>query len=163
METPKTRPTNASVADFLKAVEDPRIRNDSRAISRIMQAATGARPRMWGGHLVGFGIHRRLLSNGRTAEWMLIAFSPRRTHLTIYIMDGLHRHGALLAELGPHTLGQACLHVKRLSEIRLPVLTKIIEASVKERKRTSVKRSDAPKVKAKPKTNKKAAKPRTKA
>jgi hypothetical protein len=149
----KTHPTKASVADFLKAIRDPRMRDDCRAISRIMQAATGARPRMWGRGLVGFGIHRHVESNGRIAEWMLIAFAPRKTQITLYIMDGLHRHGALLAELGPHTVSKACLHVKRLSEIRLPVLTKIIHASVQERKRTSVK--PAPKVRAK-----KAAKPK---
>jgi len=128
------------------------MRNDCRAISRIMQAATGARPRMWGRDLVGFGIHRHVEGSGRIAEWMLIAFAPRKTQITLYIMDGLHRHGALLAELGPHTVGKACLHVKRLSEIRLPVLTKIIHASALERKRTSVKRA--------PKTKPRKAKPK---
>ncbi len=114
-----------------------------------MQAATGARPRMWGDHLVGFGIHRREVSRGGIAEWMLIAFSPRRTHITIYLMDGLARHGTLLAKLGPYTVTGSCLHVKRLSEVRLPVLTKMIEASVQNRKRSSVKA--VPKVKAKAK------------
>jgi hypothetical protein len=154
--TRKTNVTKASVADFLKAIEDPRMREDSRAIARIMQAATGARPRMWGGNLVGFGIHRRVESSGRIAEWMLIAFSPRRTRITLYIMDGLGQHGTLLAKLGPHSVGQSCLHVKRLSEVRLPVLTKIIEASVVNRKRTSVKAAVKPKAavkkKAPPKT-----------
>lgn len=139
MAARKTNPTKASVADFLKAIPDARMRDDCRAILRIMQAATGARPRMWGSNLVGFGIHRSLERNGHIAEWMLTAFSPRRTHITLYIMDGLHRHGALLAELGPHTVGKSCLHVKRLSEVRLPVLTKIIHASVQNRKRSSVK------------------------
>lgn len=153
----KTHATKASVTDFLKAIADPLMRNDCRAISRIMQAATGARPRMWGSNLVGFGIHRHVESSGRIAEWMLIAFSPRKTHITLYIMDGLHLHGALLAELGPHALGKACLHVKRLSEVRLPVLTKIIQASVLNRKRTRVKPvPKAKKVKAKPKAGAKA-------
>jgi hypothetical protein len=156
MATRKTHANKASAAEFLKSIEDPRVREDSRAISRIMQAATGARPRMWGSNLVGFGIHRRLESNGRIAEWMLIAFSPRRTHITLYIMDGLGQHGTLLAKLGPHSVGQACLHVKRLSELRLPVLTKIIEASVQNRKRTSVKRAVKPKAKAKKKATPKA-------
>jgi hypothetical protein len=162
MATRKTYATKASVADFLKAIPDPRMREDCRAISRIMQAATGARPRMWGTSLVGFGIHRRVDSSGRIAEWMLIAFSPRRTHITIYMVDALGRSGTLLAKLGPHTLSGSCLHVKRLSELRLPILTKIIEALVQERRRTSVKKSAVkpvpkakkkvvPKVKPKPK------------
>ena len=153
MATRKTYATKASVAEFLKAIPDPRLREDSRAISRIMQAATGARPRMWGSHLVGFGVHRRVVSGGRIAEWMLIAFAPRRTHITIYMVDGLGRSATLLAKLGPHTLSGSCLHVKRLSELRLPVLTKIIEASVEERRRTSVR----PAAKPKPKAKKKAA------
>ena len=152
MAARKTHATKASVADFLRAIADPRMRNDSRALARIMQAATGARPRMWGTNLVGFGIHRHVESNGRIAEWMLIAFSPRKTHITLYIMDGLHLHGALLAELGPHTVGKACLHMKRLSEVRLPVLSKIIQASVNNRKRTSVKPAAKVKTKVKAKT-----------
>ncbi len=149
MAARKTNLTKASVAEFLKALPDARMREDCRAISRIMQAATGARPRMWGNHLVGFGIHRSVVSGGRIAEWMLIAFAPRRTHITIYMLD-LRRNGNLLAKLGPHTLSGSCLHVKRLSELRMPVLTKLIAASVQERKRTSVKKAAAkPKAKAK--------------
>jgi len=136
----KTYPTKLSVTDFLKALPDPGIRNDSRTLARIMHAATGARAVLWGGGLVGFGVHRRVESNGHIAEWMIIAFAPRRTRITIYIMDGLAHHGSLLAKLGPHSIGSSCLHIRRLSEVRLPVLTKIIAASVENRKRSSVKR-----------------------
>ena len=144
MATTRTRPTDAPVADFLKAIPDARMRDDARALSRIMQAATGSRPRLWGRDIVGFGVHRHLDPRGRVAEWMLIAFSPRARKLTLYVMDGLERHGALLAQLGPHSCGKACLHVKRLSEIRLPVLTKIVNASVRNRKRTSLKAGARP-------------------
>jgi hypothetical protein len=152
MATRKTQATKASVAEFLKSIEDPRMREDCRALARIMQAATGARPRMWGSNLVGFGIHREPASDGRITEWMLIGFSPRRTRITIHIMDGLGHHGTLLAQLGPHSVGQSCLYVKRLSELRRPVLTKIISASVHNRKRSSVKVKPPGAAKPKPKT-----------
>ena len=100
---------------------------------------------MWGRNIVGFGIHRSLQPNGRVAEWMLTAFAPRKQGITLYIMDGLDRHGALLATLGAHSTGKACLYIKRLADLRVPVLTKIVQASVRNRKATSLKKAAAKK------------------
>lgn len=43
--------------------------------------------------------------------------------------------GTLLKALGKHTLSGGCLHIKRLSDVDLGVLEKVVSASVKETKR----------------------------
>ena len=50
----KTRPTAASVSEFLAQQGDQR-RADCEAVLRMMEAATGERAEMWGAAIVGFG------------------------------------------------------------------------------------------------------------
>ena len=101
-----------------------------------MQKATKAKPAMWGANLVGFGAARFKYASGRELDWMLTAFAPRKSNITLYIMSGLAQHEALLAKLGPHSRGQGCLHIKRLSDVHLPTLTKLIAASVTQVRKT---------------------------
>ena len=51
----KTQKTNASVSQFINAIDDEQRRKDCKAIAAMMQKATKAKPRMWGPSIVGFG------------------------------------------------------------------------------------------------------------
>ena len=136
MPEPKTKRTEKSAADFFAAIKDEPVRKDCEAISAIMQAATKEKPIMWGSSIVGFGRHRSIYASGKESNWMLIAFSPRKQNIVLYLMIGYDRQKHLLAKLGKHTAGKGCLYLKRLSDIHLPTLKKLVAASVKERKKT---------------------------
>lgn len=127
----KTKANDASVSKFLDAIPDPRIRKDSRTLVAMMRAVTKAAPRMWGAGIVGFGTRTIAYAGGREADWMAAGFAPRKDRVTLYVMGGLDRHAALLGKLGPHTRGSGCLHIKRLEDVHLPTLEKIVRASVK--------------------------------
>ncbi len=128
----KTKVNQASVTDFLDTIQDLQVRDDCQAVAKIMQAATKARPEMWGKAIVGFGRHPIVYPSGKTLEWMVIGFSPRKQNITLYL-GGLERNGDLMAELGTHSCGKGCLYIKRLSDIRLPVLKKLVQASVQQK------------------------------
>ena len=96
----KTKPTTVRVTDFLESVDDEERRKDCFSVVKIMQKATGAKPKMWGPSIVGFGDYRYTNSRGQGTDWFLIGFSPRKTDLTLYIMPGSARHGELLKTLG---------------------------------------------------------------
>lgn len=119
----------------MEAIEDPQVRRDCRVLARMMNRATRAGPEMWGSSIVGFGRYHYRYADGRDAEWMLTGFSPRRRNLTIYIMLGFERYGQLLARLGKHSHGKCCLYVRRLSDLHLPTLEKLIRDSVRELRR----------------------------
>jgi hypothetical protein len=127
----KTKRTAASVDRFLATIADDGVREDCRALVAIMQKATGEPPRMWGKSIVGFGTYRYTYATGRSNEWMLTAFSPRKQNLTIYIMAGFDGYGELLERLGKHSCGRSCLYVKRLSDLHRPTLQKLVRESVK--------------------------------
>jgi len=147
----KTYPTNASVPAFLDRVPDARRREDARAMAALMQRLTGAEPRMWGSSIVGFGTYTYQYESGRAGDWPLIGFAPRAKELVLYFMSGFEGHTDLMRELGRYKTGKACLYVRTLDDIKLPVLTRLIEASVGRTAQRYGASAPAPKAKAKAK------------
>lgn len=125
----KTKLTTASVDDFIDNLEKEQVRDDCRTIAGIMQKATKAPPRMWGSSIVGFGTLRYKYANGKDAEFMVTAFSPRKQAITLYL-GHLEEQRDLLEKLGTHSCGKGCLYIKRLSDVHLPTLTKLVKSSV---------------------------------
>ena len=126
----KTRPTTASVSDFLALQPDAR-RADCEAVVAMMEAATGECAEMWGAAIVGFGRYAYTNSTRKTYEWPLVGFSPRKNDLTLYIMPGFDGFAELMAQLGKHKAGKSCLDLKKLADVDAKVLRKLIDGSVK--------------------------------
>jgi len=135
MPEPKTRATDASVDDFLKTLENDEVRLDCLTIAEIMRRATKSKPRMWGANIVGFGSGRLKYATGREVEWPLISFSPRKQNIALYLSPGFDGRDELLAILGKHSCGKSCLYIKRLSDVHLPTLRKLVTASVRHASR----------------------------
>lgn len=130
--TPKTRPTTASVDDYIARIGDPVRRADCTALVRLMQEVTDAPPVMWGEGIVGFGSYVYQYRSGQALEWPVSGFASRKTDLTVYLMAGFDRHGDLLEKLGRHKTSKACLYLKRLSDVDMAVLRELVERSVAE-------------------------------
>ncbi|TXH63864.1 MAG: DUF1801 domain-containing protein [Thermomonas sp.] len=125
----KTRPTSASVAEFLALQPDAR-RADCEVVLRMMEAATGEHAEMWGAAIVGFGRYAYANSTKKTFEWPLIGFSPRKQDLTLYLMPGFDGFAELMAKLGKHKTGKSCLYLKQLADVDIDVLQALIDSSV---------------------------------
>jgi uncharacterized protein DUF1801 len=130
----KTKPTAQSVKDFLNSISDEERRDDCLAIAKMMEEITGEKPKMWGPSIVGFGSYHYKYASGREGDWLMTGFSPRKKDLTLYLMMGFEQHGELMKQLGKHSVGKSCLYIKRLSDIHVPTLKKLIRASVKQLK-----------------------------
>lgn len=127
----KTKPTSASVLDFINAIQDEQKRRDSFVLLEMMKKATGEEPKLWGSSLIGFGNKRyRSPATGREVDWFLIGFSPRKANLSLYLSVGIKEHAAALKKLGKHKTGAGCLYINKLEEVDLKVLEGMIRASV---------------------------------
>lgn len=130
----KTQKTKASVAAVINNIDDPTRWKDCRTVLRIMKAATGATPKMWGASIVGLGDWRCQYKSGRECDWFQVGFASRKDAVTLYLMPGLSRHEALLKKLGRHKTGKGCVYIKQLADIDEGVLTQIIVDSVEHLK-----------------------------
>ena len=86
---------------------------------------------MWGASIVGFGMYKYKYSDGREMDWPLIAFSPRKQNLTLYVARDFEGSEEIMATLGKHSASKGCLYIKRLSDIHIPTLKILVTASVK--------------------------------
>jgi hypothetical protein len=130
MAEPKTRPTGASVAAFLDAVENPQRRDDARVVLKLMKELSGLKAEMWGPSIIGFGRQDLTYADGRTLDWPLLGFSPRKANLVLYLMDGYDDYAATLARLGKHRTGRSCLYINKLADVDMKVLADLIKASL---------------------------------
>ena len=128
----KTKPTAASVEEFINAVPDEQKRKDSFVLLEIMKKATGEEPKMWGASLIGFGNRRyKSPATGREVEWLLIGFSPRKANLSLYLSMDIKQHAAALGKLGKHKTGVGCLYINKLADVDMSVLKELIDSSLK--------------------------------
>ncbi|NUN70919.1 MAG: DUF1801 domain-containing protein [Bacteroidetes bacterium] len=127
----KTKETSADVKEFISSLKDEQQRKDSLIVLKMMQKASGEKPKLWGSALIGFG---KLIytspATGRQVEWFRIGFSPRKGNLSLYFMD-LTIHAAAMKKLGKHTAGKGCIYIKRLEDVDLTVLEKMVAVTAK--------------------------------
>jgi len=124
----KTKVTKLSVTAFIAAVADPTRRSDARALLKLMQSATGEKPKMWGPSIVGFGSYHYKYESGREGDMPLIGFSPRKTATALYNMGGFAGSETLRAKLGSAEKG--CLYIKKLAEVDQKALETLVAKSV---------------------------------
>jgi hypothetical protein len=128
----KTKPTTASVEDFLDSITPEQKREDSFVLLEMMKKASKEEPILWSNSFVGFGIKRhKSPTTGREADWMRIGFAPRKTNLTLYFGSYVDTLGPALEKLGKYKTGMGCLYVNKLADIDLKVLKGMIEAGSK--------------------------------
>jgi hypothetical protein len=126
----KTRPTKVTAAAFVKGVSDERRKRECNTLIKMMREVSGAKPVMWGSSVVGFGTYHYKYASGREGDWPRIGFSPRKQTMTIYCMPGHGTNQDLLSKLGPHKTAVSCLYIRRLDDVDLGVLRKIVERSL---------------------------------
>jgi hypothetical protein len=133
----KTKATNVSVAGFIGALPDESKRADAKRLVKLMQAATGEKPKLWGPSIVGFGNVHYVYESGREGDMPLVGFSPRKPALVLY---GVARSSeALLGKLGKHTTGKGCLYIKKLADVDVKVLEKMIASAVATKRKKLLK------------------------
>lgn len=131
----KTKPTGASVDEYLAARANAKQRADATELIAIMQSATGTPPYMWGPSIVGFDSYRYTYESGRTGEAPVVGFAIRGREIVAYLSLDSAEQQELLAKVGKHRLGKVCLYFKRLEDLDRAVLEKLVANSVADVKR----------------------------
>ncbi len=131
----KTKQTTGSAEKYLTSVADENRRQDAFKVLTLMKRVTKEGPKMWGSSLVGFGNYHYKYESGREGDFFLTGFSPRKQNLVVYIMPGFGKYDALMKDLGKYKTGKSCLYIKRLSDIDVKILEKLIRQSVKDMKK----------------------------
>jgi hypothetical protein len=124
----KTNQTDDCVGEFIDSIKDKAKQDDCRAITKIMAAATGEAPKMWGSSIVGFGKHHYQYANGKPGEICKVGFSPRARSFSFYLPK-YPEHASLIKKLGKHKYSGGCLHVSRLADVDEKILAHMVKSA----------------------------------
>jgi hypothetical protein len=126
----KTKPTDASVEDYIASRANDQQRADCLELIKLLKQVTKQPPKMWGPSIVGFGCYRYTYESGRTGEAPVVGFAIRGRELVLYVDVESETQQALLRKLGKHKMGKVCLYFKQLSDLDKSVLKQIVINSV---------------------------------
>lgn len=126
----KTVETDQDVIGFIEQITSDEQKTDASMLLKLMSDISGYQPRMWGSSIIGFGKVKYKYESGRSGEMPVIAFSPRKGNLTLYICDELDKYSDHLERLGKHKRGKGCLYIKHLNQVSMEVLHEMITLSV---------------------------------
>lgn len=129
----RNQPTDESVSQYLKAIEDERRRKDAKRFAKIATEATGEKPVMWGTGIVGFGSLHYVYASGREGDTAAVGFAARKNALAVYGLQDHEENVALLEKLGPHGSGKGCIYIKDLESIHTGILKKMIKTAYDKR------------------------------
>lgn len=124
-----THATAASVDAFIDKQPKEEVRDDCRTLMKLMHELTGEEPYMYGPTIVGYGTYHYTYASGHEGDAPLLAFSPRRPEMVIYLYSE-DMGPELMAKLGKHRATKSCVYVKRLDDIDLGVLKTLFKRSI---------------------------------
>lgn len=131
MADAKTRP-GGDPAAFIAGIGDERRRAEAAALDAMFRRVTGREPVLWGGTMLGYGRYAYTYASGHSGEAFATGFSPRKAELSLYVLPSEEDAGPLLARLGRHRAGKACLSVRRLADVDMGVLEELVRLGLRD-------------------------------
>ncbi len=128
MSENKTKPGEYSLIEFLASLDKKRS-YEANILMELMTKITKSKPVLWGPSIIGFGIMHYKYESGREGNNPVLAFSPRKSRLTIYFSEGFDNYGDELSRLGKFKTSVSCLYINKLPDINLKVLQEMLEKS----------------------------------
>ena len=131
----KTKPTDASVEDYIASRANAQQHADCRELMAMFKKLTRHSPKMWGPSIIGYGKYRYTYESGRTGEAPMAAFAIRGRELVIYLLADSEEQRSLLTRLGKHKMSKCCLYFKRLADLDRSTLEKLVIDEIAELRR----------------------------
>ena len=134
MATTKTKPTGASITDYIASRGTEQQAADCKELMAMFKKLTKKSPYMWGPSIVGYGSYTYTYDTGHSGEAPLAGFAIRGRELVLYVSFDQKKEAKLLAKLGKHRMSKSCLYIKKLADVDKATLEKLVVNSITETK-----------------------------
>ncbi len=114
----------------IAAIDDPRRHAEATRLDAIFRDVTGFAPKLWSGRMVGYGEYDYTYESGHSGTSLATGFAVSPRQLTIYVMPGYTPFAEIMARIGKHRRGKACLYLTRLEHVDESALRDLIRAGL---------------------------------
>jgi uncharacterized protein YdhG (YjbR/CyaY superfamily) len=96
-----------------------------------MEKQSGFPAKMWGPAIIGFGSYHYVYESGHEGDAPLVGFSPRKNEFALYFCSVFDKREELLAQFGKHKATKGCVYIKKVEDIKIDILKKMIASTIK--------------------------------
>jgi len=125
----KMRENGDSVEEFIGQIDEKK-REDAFRLLRLFEETSGYPAKMWGYGIIGFGRYHYKYASGHEGDAPLVAFSPRKDKISLYLLPESPEREELLAQFGKHKAGKGCIYINKLADVDTEVLKRLIRAAI---------------------------------
>lgn len=128
------KPTKAkTIAEYLKALP-PERRELVAALHEFIQKAAPSLKPHFAINMLGYGAFPYKNYKKEMIEWPVVALASQKNYVSLYVCavkDGKYLAESHAQELGKVSVGKSCIRLKKLDDLHLPTLKKVIQAAAK--------------------------------
>jgi hypothetical protein len=128
-----------TISQYFAQIEEPR-RSDVKALhDMIVKAVPKLKPSIQVG-MIGYGTYHFKYASGREGDWPIIALASQKSYISVYVCAS--ERGEYVAEkhkqeMPKASVGKSCIRFKRLSDIDLKTLEKVIKIGARVMSKTA--------------------------
>lgn len=128
------KPTKAtSVKEYLAAIPAPR-KSDIEFLHNFIQKASPKLKSHFAYNMLGYGSFKYTNYKKQFIDWPTVALACQKNYISVYVCA--IENGEYIAEkhrdkLGKVSVGKSCIRFKKLEDVNLPELKKVIQKAAK--------------------------------
>jgi hypothetical protein len=133
-----------TIKDYIESVPDDR-KEDILALDTLIKSQVPSLKPYFASNMLGYGKFKYLDSKKVVQNWPVVALANQKNYISLYVcaVDG----GEYLAEkyeseLGKVSIGRSCIRFKKLEDVNLPGLKKVLKLATKSPGLVGTKRVD---------------------
>lgn len=128
------KPTQAKTVEaYLAAVPKERKELVGFLHEFIQKAAPKLKPH-FASNMLGYGSFPYTNPKKQVLEWPVVALANQKAYVSVYVCaveDGEYLAEKHAKELGKVSVGRSCIRIKKLEDVHLPTLKKVLQAAAK--------------------------------
>jgi len=121
--------TNESILPYIEQLSADRYEAILWIVNEMKQI-TNREPKLWG-TIIGFGKLYYKYKTGHDGHMPILALSSRKQAITLYLTYNVEQYEEIKT-LGKCTYGKGCLYIKKLSDVDLNVLKRLMRKSYED-------------------------------
>ncbi len=117
-----------TVAEYLEQIDEPR-RSEVRALHELISREAPKLTASIQSGMIGYGSYHYKYASGREGDSPVIALASQKHYISIYTCaseNGQYLAEKHKAELPKASVGKSCIRFKRLADVNLAVLTRLV-------------------------------------
>lgn len=122
-----------SIEEYLNLIPEPR-KSEVIKLHEFIQKTVPALKPYFASNMIGYGEFHYRSKSGKEGDWPIISLASQKNYVSVYVCsmkDGKYLAEYYVKDLPKASIGKSCIRFKKLSDIDLKILEKILKAAAK--------------------------------